>query len=47
MVKKKVNIIEEGLEDGESPIVKKLYDKFKKRYRRTSRMYQFNISKLG
>ena len=30
MVKKKVNIIEEGLEEGESPIVKELYDKFKK-----------------
>lgn len=30
MNKKKLNIIEEGLEDGESPIVKKLYDKFKK-----------------
>ena len=30
MAKKKVNIIEEGLEDGESPIVKELYDKFKK-----------------
>ena len=30
MAKKKVNIIEEGLEEGESPIVKKLYDKFEK-----------------
>lgn len=31
MAKKKVDILEEGLEEGESPIVKKLYDKFKKK----------------
>lgn len=30
MANKKVNIIEKGLEEGESPIVKKLYDEFKK-----------------